>query len=58
MGRSCSADGQERGVYRVLMGNLRERDQWGDPDVGGRIILGWIYKEVGCGGIGLDLAGS
>jgi hypothetical protein len=26
-------------------GNLRERDHWGDPDVGGRIILGWIFRK-------------
>jgi hypothetical protein len=28
-------------------GNLRERDQWGDPDVDGRIILN--LQEVGEG---------
>jgi hypothetical protein len=22
-----------------------ERDQWGDPDVDGRIILGWIFRK-------------
>jgi hypothetical protein len=26
-------------VHRVLVGSLRERDHWGDPDVDGRIIL-------------------
>jgi hypothetical protein len=26
-------------------GNLRERDRWGDPDVDGRIILGWIFRK-------------
>ena len=26
-------------------GNLRERDQWGDPDADGRIILRWIFRK-------------
>jgi hypothetical protein len=30
--------GEERGVYRVWWGNLKEREHWGDPGVGGRII--------------------
>jgi hypothetical protein len=34
-----------RGVYRVLVGNLRERDRWGDRDVDGRIILGWTFRK-------------
>ena len=25
--------------------NLRERDQWGDPGVDGRIILRWIFRK-------------
>jgi len=37
--------GKGRGVYRVLVGNLRERDHWGDPGVDGRIILGWIFGK-------------
>jgi len=24
-------------------GNLEEREQWGDPDVHGRIILKWLF---------------
>jgi len=31
--------GERRGVYRVLVGNLRERDHLGDPGVDWRIIL-------------------
>jgi hypothetical protein len=36
--------GEERGVYRVLVGKpvgKRERD----PGVDGRIILGWIFMK-------------
>jgi len=30
-----------------------ERDQWGDPDVDGRIILRWIFRKwVGLVGTG------
>ena len=28
-----------------VWGNLRERDQWGDPDADGRIILRWIFRK-------------
>ena len=34
--------GEERGVYRVLVGNRREGDHWGDLDVDGWIILDFI----------------
>jgi len=26
-------------------GNLRERDQWGDPGADGMIILRWIFRK-------------
>jgi len=32
-------------VYRVLVGNLREIDHWGDPGANGRIILRWIFMK-------------
>jgi len=34
-----------RGVYRVLLGNLRERDHLGDPGIDGRIILRGIFRK-------------
>ena len=37
------------------LGNLRERDHWGDPDVDGRIILRWIFRKwEGVVGTGLS----
>ena len=37
--------GDGRGVYRVLVGNRRVRDRWGNPDVDGKIILGWTFRR-------------
>jgi len=36
---------EEREVYRVLVGNRRERDHWGDPGVDGWVILGRIFRR-------------
>ena len=33
------------GCTGLWSGNLRERDQWGDPDADGRIILRWIFRK-------------
>jgi len=48
---------KRRGVYRALVGNLRERDHLGDPGIDRRIILRSVFGkwDVGCG---LDGAGS
>ena len=35
-----------RGVHKVLVGNLRERDHWGCQDVDGRIILRWFFRKL------------
>jgi len=41
------------GCTEFCLGNLRERDQLGDPDVDGRIILRWIFRKwEGLVGIG------
>ena len=37
--------GEKRGVYRVLVGKPEGRNRLGDPDVDGRIILGWIFRK-------------
>jgi hypothetical protein len=37
--------GEGRGVYRVLVGNLRERVHWGDPGADRGIILRWISRK-------------
>jgi len=40
------ARGGKGEVYREFWwGNLRERDYLGDPGVGGRIILRWIFRK-------------
>jgi hypothetical protein len=49
--------GDERGVYRVLVGNPEGKGHWGDPGVDGRIILRWIFRKWDVG-YGLDRAGS
>jgi hypothetical protein len=45
MGGACSAYGEKRGAYRILVGDLRDGDHLGDPGVDGRIILKLIFKK-------------
>jgi hypothetical protein len=41
--------GERRGVYRDLMGNLRERDHWEDSGIDGMMILRWIFRKWAVG---------
>ena len=37
--------GERRDVYRVLVGKPEGKNHLGDPDVGGWIILRWIFRK-------------
>ena len=37
--------GERRGVYRVLVGKLMERDHLGDQGVDESIIRRWIFRK-------------
>ena len=45
MGWACGAYGEERGVYRVLVGKPEGRNHWGDLGVDGGIILERISRR-------------
>jgi len=46
MGAACSAYGREdRRIQAFGGGNVRERVHLGDPSVGGRMIIRWIFRK-------------
>jgi hypothetical protein len=57
MGGTCSADGVETGVYRVLVGKPEGNRPLGRPRRRWRIILEWILRKWDVG-YGLDWADS
>jgi hypothetical protein len=64
MGGAYSTDGEEKGVYRVLVWKSEGKSHWGDPDVDGRIMLGWIFRKwdvgvwTGLGWLRLETCGG
>jgi hypothetical protein len=45
MSRACSTNGEKRNTYRILAESQKERDHYGDQDVGGWIILKLILER-------------
>jgi hypothetical protein len=45
MGRHVARMGEGEAYTGFWWGNLRERDQLGDPGIGGRMILRWIFRK-------------
>ena len=41
--------GERKGAYRVLGGNLREREHFEDTGVDGKIILRWNFRTWNVG---------
>jgi hypothetical protein len=41
--------GEERVMYRVLVGKPEGKRPPGDPNIDGRIILGWIFRKWAVG---------
>jgi hypothetical protein len=37
--------GEKGNAYRLLVGKSEGKNHWEDQDVGGWIILGWIFKR-------------
>jgi hypothetical protein len=45
MGGACSTNGEKRNAYRILV-DRKERADWEDLDVRGRIIEKWILWDL------------
>ena len=46
MGGACSAYGERKGVYRVLVGKPETKNHLGDLGVEGKIILRCIFRKL------------
>ena len=45
MGGACGAYWGGEVFTGFWLGNLKERDHWGAPNVDGRIIVRWIFRK-------------
>ena len=52
MDGACSAFVERRSMYRVLVGKPEKKDSLGDPNIDEKIILRWIFRKWGVGGMG------
>jgi hypothetical protein len=43
--------GEERKLYKVLVGSPKERDHWEDQGVGGKMESEWILGRLAWGGV-------
>ena len=51
MGRACSAYGERKGVYRVLVGKPEEKYRLGRPRRRWKDYIEMDLQAVGCGGM-------
>jgi hypothetical protein len=51
MGVACSSDGEERGVYRILVGKPEGKRPLGIPRLRWGDNMKMDIQEVGCGGM-------
>jgi hypothetical protein len=51
IGRACNADGEQRGMYRVLVGKPEGKRPLGRPRCRWKDNIRMDLQEVGCGGI-------
>ena len=49
MGGACSAYGEGRGLYRVLVGKPEGKRPLGRSSIYGRLILRWIFRKLDVG---------
>jgi hypothetical protein len=44
-GGHVAYSGERKGAYRDFVGKLRQKDNFEDPGLDGRIMLTWIFRK-------------